>query len=69
MYTVMAFEAGVLLLAAVLFIPGLRALFAVENLTMGQLGCVVIFAFIPTAVIQTGKLLREHVRGQERRKA
>lgn len=69
MYTVMAFEAGVLLLAAVLFIPGLRVLFAVENLTMGQLGCVVLFAFIPTAVIQTGKLLREHVRGQERRKA
>lgn len=58
LYTVMAFEAGILLLAAVLFVPGLQILFAAEDLSRGQLAGVCLFAFLPTAIIQAGKMLR-----------
>jgi len=59
LYTVMAFEAGVLLMAAVLFIPGMRVMFSVEVLSHVQLLSVIFFAFLPTAVIQCVKMLRE----------
>lgn len=59
LYTVMAFEAGVLLLGTVLFVPGLQALFAVSDLSAGQLAVVGICGFLPTAVIQAWKLFRE----------
>ncbi len=58
-YTVMAFEAGVFLLAAVLFVPGLRTLFAASDLTVNQLVSVAVFAVFPTIVIQALKLFRE----------
>ena len=59
LWSVMAFEAGVLLLAAVIFLPGLQVLFAVADLSLQQMLTVLAFAFIPTAVIQAAKTLRE----------
>ena len=53
LYTVMAFEAGVLLLAAVLFVPGL------SDLSVSQLITVGTCAFLPTVVLQLWKVLRE----------
>ncbi len=59
LWSVMAFEAGVLLLAAVLFLPGLQVLFAVADLSLRQLITIIVFAAIPTVVIQAVKTIRE----------
>lgn len=59
LYSVMAFEAGVLLLAAVLFVPGLQTLFAVADLTLFEIGGVLACAAFPTVLIQAQKILRE----------
>ncbi|MFR5601810.1 MAG: cation-translocating P-type ATPase, partial [Lachnospiraceae bacterium] len=59
LWTIMAFEAGVVLLAAVMFVPGLQTLFAVADLSLYQLFTIVIFAFVPTVVIQGFKCMRE----------
>lgn len=59
MWSVLAFEAGVLLLAAVLFLPGLQVLFAVADVSVRQLISIVVLAVIPTIVIQVGKMIRE----------
>lgn len=59
LYSVMAFEAGVLLLLAVLFVPCLQVLFSVSDLSLRQLLSIVIFAVIPTALIQAWKTTRE----------
>ena len=61
-WSIMAFEAGVVLLAAVLFIPPLQSLFTVADLTVRQLGTVLIFAVIPTVVIQAFKTIRESMK-------
>ncbi len=58
-YSVMAFETGVLLLAAVLFIPGLQVLFAASDLRLFEIGGVLICALLPTVLIQAQKILRE----------
>lgn len=58
LYTIMAFEAGVLLLAAVLFVPNLQILFSAADLSRWQLICVCSLAFIPSVIIQAGKFLR-----------
>ena len=55
-----AFAGGVLLLAAVLFVPGLSGLFAVTPLGAAQIGQIVALAFAPTAVIQLVKLVRHN---------
>ncbi len=54
-----AFAAGVVLLAAVLLIPGLTTLFAVAPFTWPQIAAVVGLAVLPTAVIQLYKVLRK----------
>lgn len=59
LYSVMAFEAGVLLLAAVLFVSPLQKLFSVADLSLRQLLTIVIFAVIPTTLIQAFKTIRE----------
>ncbi len=59
LWSIMAFEAGVILLAAVLFVPGLQNLFSVADLTVRQLITIVIFAVIPTTIIQAWKTIRE----------
>ena len=59
MWSVMAFETGTLLLAAVLFLPGLQVLFAVADLSARQLATVLVCAFVPTLLIQAVKMLGE----------
>lgn len=59
MWSVMAFETGTLLLAAVLFLPGLQVLFAVADLSARQLAAVLVCAFVPTLLIQAVKMLGE----------
>lgn len=57
-YSVMAFFAGVLLLLAVLFVPGLNGMFAVSPLFgWADMGQVVLLAFLPTVVIQLVKIV------------
>lgn len=56
-YSLGAFAAGVVLLAAVLFIPALQNLFAVEAMTAGQLGLIAGLAVLPTVIIQIGKVI------------
>lgn len=59
LWSIMAFEAGAVLLAAVLFIPGLHTFFYVADLTARQFITIFIFAFVPTLVIQAFKTVRE----------
>ena len=59
LWSVMAFEAGVVLLAAVLFLPGLQVLFAVADLSLQQLLTIAALAAIPTVIIQAVKTVRE----------
>jgi len=54
-WTVGAFLAGTILLAIVIFIPFLRKLFSVANLSLGFVGLIVILAFLPTLLIQIVK--------------
>ncbi len=58
-YSVGAFFAGVTLLVLVLFVPILERLFSVSPLTGGQLGTIVVLAFIPTVLIQLIKVILE----------
>ena len=62
-----AFFAGVVLLAAVLFIPGLSTLFEVAPFTMQEIGLVVLLAFLPTVVIQIYKVINDAVRASRRK--
>lgn len=59
LWSVLAFEAGVVLLMAVLFLPGLQVLFAVADLSRKQLRSVCVLALLPTLVIQAAKTIRE----------
>lgn len=59
LWSIMAFEAGAVLLAAVLFIPGLHNFFYVADLTSRQFITIFIFALIPTLCIQAFKTIRE----------
>ncbi|HJC48335.1 MAG TPA: cation-translocating P-type ATPase [Candidatus Lachnoclostridium pullistercoris] len=61
-WSIMAFEAGVVLLAAVLFVPGLQSLFSVADLSIRQLLTIVIFAVVPTLIIQAVKTIRESMK-------
>ena len=65
-YSVMAFFAGVVLLLAVLFIPGLKGLFMVAPaFGVANLGEIVLLAFLPTLVIQIIKVIGDVRRGKE----
>ncbi|MBQ4099994.1 MAG: cation-translocating P-type ATPase [Oscillospiraceae bacterium] len=55
--SLLAFGAGVLLLAAVLFIPGLNTLFMVSDLMLMQIGFIALLAFAPTLIIQLIKII------------
>lgn len=61
LYSVMAFQLGVVLLAAVLFVPGLQIMFAAADLSLSQLSTIVAAAFLPTLVIQIHKILKESI--------
>ncbi len=54
-----AFAVGIAFLSLVLFVPFLSRLFAVATLSLAQLGYVLALAFIPTLLIQIGKLFRK----------
>lgn len=58
-YSLGAFVVGVLLLAAVVFVPPLQHLFAVETMTGGQLLAVILFAIMPTVLIQSAKMIEK----------
>ena len=56
---------GVVLLLAVLFIPGLKSLFLVAaSFRPANLGEIVLLAFLPTLVIQLVKVLCDLRRGK-----
>ena len=61
LYSVMAFQLGALLLAAVLFVPGLQIMFAAADLSLSQLSTIVSAAFLPTLVIQIHKIIKESI--------
>ena len=65
-YSLGAFAAGVVLLLAVLFLPGLNALFQVSPFTMAQFGWVILLAFLPTGAIQIYKVIHDAVRRKNR---
>lgn len=54
-----AFAIGVVLLLLVLVVPFLSHLFAASALTLAQFGIVLGLAFIPTALIQLGRVIRK----------
>lgn len=55
-YSLAAWGAGVLLVVAVTFIPGLNTLFAVNKLSAANYGFVLLFAIAPTILIQSVKV-------------
>nr|WP_317324024.1 cation-translocating P-type ATPase [uncultured Flavonifractor sp.] len=65
-YSIMAFFAGVALLMAVLFVPGLRGLFMVSSaFGLANLGEIVVLAFLPTLVIQIIKVISGLRKGKD----
>lgn len=56
-----AFISGVVLVNAVLLIPALQGLFEITPLTSNELMLVHLFAFIPTLIIQTVKVVRDFI--------
>ena len=64
-YVWYAFGIGLVLLNAVLFIPGLQMLFEVENLLAIQYVQIYVLAFIPTLIIQIFKVINEIVESKK----
>ncbi len=60
-YSLLAFAAGVVLLAFVLFVPFMHGLFSVSELTATQVGFIGLLAVIPTVIIQTIKVIVDAV--------
>ena len=61
-YSLMAFAAGIVLLAAVLLLPFLETLFQVALLTLANVGMIVLLAILPTVCIQIFKVIRDLVK-------
>ncbi|MCH3996056.1 MAG: cation-translocating P-type ATPase [Lactobacillus amylovorus] len=59
-YSLAAFAVGTLLLALILFVPGLQSLFAVTPLTNTQLLWIIGLALMPTIIIQIVKVVQEN---------
>ena len=64
-YVWYAFGIGLVLLNAVLFIPGLQSLFEVEDLMIGQYITIYVLAFIPTLIIQFTKVIGEIIENKK----
>ena len=62
----MAFGIGIILVNAVLFIPGLQTLFQVAPLTIDNVIKVHILAFIPTVIIQCVKVIRDVIENRNK---
>ena len=61
-YSLMAFAAGIVLLAAVLLLPFLETLFQVAPLTLANVGMIVLLAILPTVCIQIFKVIQNQVK-------
>lgn len=61
-YSLLAFAAGVGLLAFVIFVPFMHPLFKIAELTGAQIGFIALLAFIPTVIIQFVKVIVENVK-------
>ena len=61
-WSLVAFAIGVLLLAAVLFVPVFGRLIMVEALKGIQIMWIILLAFIPTFIIQTVRMVKECVK-------
>ena len=59
-YSLAAFAVGTLLLALILFVPGLHSLFTVTPLTNTQLLWIIGLALMPTIIIQIVKVVQEN---------
>lgn len=59
-YSLAAFAVGTLLLALIIFVPGLHSLFAVTSLTNTQLLWIIGLALMPTIIIQIVKVVQEN---------
>lgn len=57
----MAFGIGIVLVNAVLLVPGLQGLFEVTPLALNDIVIIHVLAFMPTVAIQLTKLIREFV--------
>lgn len=60
-YSWIAFGIGIVLVNAVLLVPGLQGLFEVTPLDMNNIATVHILAFMPTVIIQAVKIIRENI--------
>ena len=58
-YALMAFGAGVALLAMALFVPFVQPFLMVAPLSMTNVASIVGLAFAPTLLIQIGRVIRE----------
>ncbi len=58
MWSVGAFLLGAILLSIVLFIPFMQELFITASLDLVQVGLIALLAFIPTLIIQIGRIIR-----------
>ncbi len=58
MYSLYAFILGTILLNLLLFVPVLQRVFSVGKLNVTQIGWIYLLAFIPTVLIQMGKIIR-----------
>ena len=58
MYSLYAFILGTILLNLLLFVPVLQRAFSVGKLNVTQIGWIYLLAFIPTVLIQMGKIVR-----------
>lgn len=56
-----AFISGVILVNSVLLIPAFQGLFEITPLTNNELLLIHLFAFIPTLIIQTFKILKDFI--------
>lgn len=61
-YSLLAFAAGVGLLAFVIFVPFMHSLFKIAELTGAQIGFIALLAFIPTVIIQIVKVIAENIK-------
>ena len=64
-YVWYAFGIGLVLLNAVLFIPGLQGLFEVESLMTSQYITIYVLAFMPTLIIQFTKVIGEIINNKK----
>jgi Ca2+-transporting ATPase len=53
-----AFTIGFILLIMILLVPALHGLFAITELEISSIGMIVVFACIPTLLIQIGRILQ-----------